>query len=305
MNLAISILPHRNRRRHQRRVAVLRSPVLARRNRPRCEWLEDRTVLSTFLVTNTDDSGPGSLRQAILDSDAATGTTNTIDFAIPATAVQTIAPLSSLPTITVPVLIDGESQPGYSGTPLIELSGTQVGTGDGLLITAPKVTVRGLDIDSFIQGAGIHLTGTGATGDWIYGNFLGTDPTGTQAEPNNVGVEIDGGAANNLIGTNGDGVSDAAERNVISGNQFAGIWVNGHGADGNAVAGNFIGTTVSGDVALDNGTSPAYYPYSISGNSYGFNIGGGVVIQGGASGNRIGTDGQSVDDVGERNVIAG
>ena len=131
--------------------------------------------------------------------------------------MQTIAPLSSLPAITNPVLIDGFSQPGYAGTPLIELSGSQAGSGDGLTITGADVTVRGLDIDNFCQGAGIHITGTGATGDWIYGNFLGTDPTGTQAEPNDDGVEIDGGASDNLIGTNGDGVNDAAERNLISG----------------------------------------------------------------------------------------
>ena len=49
----------------------------------RVEFMEDRTLLSTFLVNTTADSGPGSLRQAILDSNAATGGTSTIDFAIP------------------------------------------------------------------------------------------------------------------------------------------------------------------------------------------------------------------------------
>ncbi len=160
MSLAIPIPSCRTRHRNRRSIGALRSPVLARRARPRFEWLEDRTVLATFLVTNTADSGPGSLRQAILDSDAATGTTNTIDFAIPAPGVQTIAPTAALPTITKPVLIDCESQPGYSGTPLIELSGTPAGTGDGLLITAPNVTVCGLDIGGFSQGAGIHIKGT-------------------------------------------------------------------------------------------------------------------------------------------------
>ena len=77
------------------------------RLRPRLEVMEDRTLLSTFLVSNTGDSGPGSLRQAILDSNAAIGATNTIDFAISGSGVQTIAPLSSLPAITNPVLIDG------------------------------------------------------------------------------------------------------------------------------------------------------------------------------------------------------
>ena len=96
--------------RHQRRRRTTTPTVFSGtifRLRPRVEWMEDRTLLSTFLVTNTDDSGPGSLRQAILDSNAATGTTNTIDFDIPGSGVQTIAPLSPLPAITNPVLIDG------------------------------------------------------------------------------------------------------------------------------------------------------------------------------------------------------
>ena len=275
-----------------------RHPVKRRRNRPRLEWMEDRTLLSTFSVLNTGERGTGSLRQAILDSNAATAATNTVDFNIPGSGVQTIEPLSPLPAITNPVLIDGTSQPGYAGTPLIELNGSQAGGGDGLTITGAGVTVRGLDVDSFSQGAGIHLAGAGTTGDWIYGNFLGTDPTGTQAEPNQYGVEIDAGAANNLIGTNGDGVNDSAERNLLSGDLFAGVWINGQGTDGNAVAGNLIGTGVNGDVALGNGTSPKY-------DSDDNAIGGGVVIEGGASGNRIGTDGGSADDAGERNVIAG
>ena len=260
--------------------------------------MEDRTLLASFLVINTVDSGPGSLRQAILDSDAATGETNTIDFSIPGDGVQTIAPISPLPAITQPVLIDGFSQPGYAGSPLIELSGSQAGTSDGLLITGSNVTIRGLDVNDFAQGAGIHLTGTGATGNWVYGNFLGTAPTGTQAVPNNIGVQIDAGATSNLGGTNGDGVNDASERNLISGNLFAGVWITGQGTSSNAVAGNWIGTDISGSVALNNGTQPVT-------DSLGDVFGGGVAISAGASGNRIGTDGKSVDDVGERNVIAG
>ena len=55
--------------------------------------------------------------------------------------------------------------------------------------------------------------------------LIGTDATGTYAIPNYAGVEIDGGATGNLIGTNGDGVADASERNIISGNLFAGVWI--------------------------------------------------------------------------------
>ena len=248
--------PHRLFRIPMVKTVPLRSsrPLLHHR-RHRCGLgvarLEDRTLLATFVVSSTNDGGHGSLRQAILDSDSATGQTNNIDFNIPGSGVQSIAPLSALPAITQSVLIDGFSQPGYAGTPLIELSGSQAGGGDGLTITGPDVTVRGLNINGFSQGAGIHVTGTGATGDWIYGNFLGTDPTGTQAVPNNIGVEIDAGATRNLVGTNGDGVNDASERNLLSGNLFAGVWITGQGitsyaygteTDGNIVAGNFIGT---------------------------------------------------------------
>jgi hypothetical protein len=281
--------------RRRRRLLATSGPL---RFRPSFDLVEDRTLLSTFMVTSTADSGPGSLRQAILDSNAATAQANTIDFAIPGSGVQTLAPASPLPPITRAVLVDGESQPGYAGTPLVQIDGSQAGGGDGLTITGSNVTVRGLDISNFSQGAGIHITGTGATGNWLYGNFLGTDPTGTQALGSNVGVEIDAGATKNLVGTNGDGVNDTAERNIISGNLFAGVWITGQGTSNNAVAGNFIGTDISGSVALNNGTQAVSDPS-------GAVFGGGVAISAGASANRIGTDGKGIDDVAQRNVIGG
>src|SRR6185437_15238194 len=83
------------------------------RSRPRLEGMEDRTLLSSFLVSTTADSGPGSLRQAILDSNAATGP-NAINFDIPGTGLRIISLLSAMPTIATPVVIDGYSQPGAS-----------------------------------------------------------------------------------------------------------------------------------------------------------------------------------------------
>ena len=76
-------------------------------------------ILATYSVTNTNDSGAGSLRQAILDANTNAGA-DTITFAI-GTGPQTISPLSPLPTITDPVTIDGTTQPGFSGSPIIEL----------------------------------------------------------------------------------------------------------------------------------------------------------------------------------------
>src|SRR5262249_18463253 len=114
-----------------------------------------------YPVTTTADSGPGSLRQAILDANTTTGVA-TITFAIPGSGVHTIGPRSKLPTITGSVLIDGFSQRGYDGTPLIELSGQSAGFADGLTLTGSGTTVRGLAIDGFRFGAAIAISGPGA-----------------------------------------------------------------------------------------------------------------------------------------------
>jgi len=79
------------------------------------------------VVTTTADSGPGSLRQGGPRFQQRFGATNTIDFAIPGAGIQTIAPVTPLPPITSSVLIDGTSQPGYAGTPLIDLTGQELG----------------------------------------------------------------------------------------------------------------------------------------------------------------------------------
>src|SRR5437762_2210933 len=105
---------------------------------PRCrlhlEALEDRTLPSTFTVLNLADSGAGSLRQAVLDANANPGA-DVIAFAVGG-GVQTIAPTSALPLVTDPVTLDGWTQPGFAGTPLLELNGAGAGPADGPVITA-------------------------------------------------------------------------------------------------------------------------------------------------------------------------
>jgi hypothetical protein len=89
-----------------------------------------------FIVTNTNDSGPGSLRQAIIDANNTPGT-DTVTFNIAGAGLRTITLLSGTPPITSPIVIDGTSQPGYAGTPIIELTGGRSGVaGDGLWIQA-------------------------------------------------------------------------------------------------------------------------------------------------------------------------
>src|SRR6266536_2707186 len=115
---------------------------------------------ATFTVTNTSDSGPGSLRQAILDANAASGT-DTIAFNIPGTGVHTISPLSPLPSLVgdAGTKLDGYTQPGSSANTLavgdnavllIELNGTALGAGQfGLTLRSSPNLVRGLVINGF------------------------------------------------------------------------------------------------------------------------------------------------------------
>ena len=134
----------------RRRPANLVFSATQFRLRPRLEAMEHRTLLSTLVVTSTGDSGPGTLRQAILDSNAGSGQV-TIDFAIPGGGAQTIRPLTGLPAITRPVLIDGFSQPGYAGTPLLTVAAPSSGGKDALAVGS-NITVRGLVVDGFAFG---------------------------------------------------------------------------------------------------------------------------------------------------------
>ncbi len=98
-----------------------------------------------FVVDTTADNGLGSLRQAIVDSNSATGELNTIAFAVPGSGVQTIVADSPLPAITNPLVIDGTTQPGYASAPLIAIVSQGTGDADPLTVSS-DVTVKGLAI---------------------------------------------------------------------------------------------------------------------------------------------------------------
>ena len=130
---------------------------------------------SSFIVTTTADSGLGWLRQAILDANAQPGK-DAITFDIGGGGVQSIQPLTQLPTITDPVFIDGTTQPGFVDSPIIELHGDYpTDSFDGLVVYAGASTIRGLVINRFLTGIRVN----GADGIHIEGNFIGTDATGT------------------------------------------------------------------------------------------------------------------------------
>ncbi|GEM_PF-1984241 len=213
-----------------------------------------------YVVTTTANSGSGSLRQAILDNNAAGG--GLIAFDLAGGGVRTITPNSQLPQISKPVNIDGYTQPGATrntlavggnATLLVEIEGTNAGAnGNGLVLGCGDSCVRGLVINRF-NAAAINLNGAVAARNWINGNYLGVSADGASALANHRGVWIAGGVSN-IIGTNSDGVSDFAERNVISGNTIAnGAGVNLQlGASSNVIAGNYIGVDAAGASALPN-----------------------------------------------------
>jgi photosystem II stability/assembly factor-like uncharacterized protein len=261
----------------------------------------------SFVVTTAANHGAGSLRDAITNANATVGT-DTIVFNIPGPGVKVINVLNALPEIIDPVVIDATTQPGYAGTPLVELDGTAIGSnGIGLLLKAGGTTVRGLAIGRFGHAAIRLETGNNNV---IQANHLGVDGTGTASRPNSRGILLIN-SSNNLIGG-----TTASARNVISGNRFDGIELSGNN---NLIQGNYIGTNAAGTAAIGNETSGVGIASSlftnnviggtaagagnlISGNNLGIKADGtGTLIQG----NRIGTDVTGTHKVGNGGGIQG
>jgi hypothetical protein len=253
-------------------------------------------------VTNTNDSGSGSLRSAIQAANGNPGA-DTINFNIPGSEVKTIRPSSPLPQITDPLIIDGYSQPGSSpntqavgsnAVPKIELDGSLAGDNgeDGLTVRASNSLIKGLVINRF-DGDGVFVF-SGASGTKIEGNFVGTDPSGTQDLGNgDMGVRFLN--ANSLT----VGGASPAARNLLSGNDGDGILIDqSGGTQSREVMGNLIGTQKNGSSPLGNardgvstfrasnvkvGGDP-----SASANTIAFNGGDGVRVDGFASqGNNV------------------
>lgn len=210
----------------------------ALQSRTGVELLEARIAPASFTVTTIADSGPGSLRQAILDANARVGADG-IRFSIQASSV--IALLSPLPAITDSLVINGPLTNGPSGTDRISIDGTQaVGSsglndGSGLMLVGPGASgssISGLAIYGF-DAAGIEIVN--CTGVKVLSNYLGLKPNGDAVtERMSEGVLISGGK-NNVIG-------------LFAGSDLAG---------GNAIGGSEVGIRVTGSAMntnIDNNT---------------------------------------------------
>jgi hypothetical protein len=227
--------------------------------------MEDRLLLATFVVINTnDDPNPGSLRWAIgqvnADGTDTAAAPDQITFDIPAGGT-TIALGAAPPVITNPVVIDATGQPGYVGTPVVAIDGAGA-TGDGLVLGpgSDGSTILGLDLYGFtVAGAAaIHVETADNT---IENNYLGPDATGNApggGVGNTIGLLIDA-APDNTIG----GASTAG--NLISGNG-TGVEIAGAAATGNLVQGNKIGTQADGISNLGNTGDGVLVANASSGN---------------------------------------
>jgi cell shape-determining protein MreC len=220
-------------------------------------------LLATYTVTNTNDSGAGSLRAAITSANSNVGT-DTINFNISSGTAGTgndagayvITLASGLPTITEAVTIDASTQAGYvaGGLHTVVLDGNDAGAyGFQLSSTSDGSTIRGLVIRNFTS-YGIY-TPAGSDNHTIVGNYIGS----FYADGSNAGVGK-GNATSGIFsqGANATiGGTTAADRNVISGNSGGyGIYLS-TGADGTVIKGNYIGTNAAGTSVFST-TNPNY-----------------------------------------------
>jgi parallel beta-helix repeat protein len=224
-------------------------------------------------VVNTNDSGQGSLRQFVLNSNELTNNnlnqedtpTNGVNFPkdlewetsifmIPGSGLHKIDLSSELALIRDnQTHITGYTQQGSAqGTNAnrvitIEIDGNTV-LYDGLRIFADDVQISGLSIHTFRTS--IYSYKNASTNTFIWGNYIGTEADGETIASTFSGTGISlYNVDDSFIGTNGDNVNDANEGNVVS-NSYDGISI--RSTSNVLVAGNYVGTDKTGSIDLGN-----------------------------------------------------
>lgn len=262
------------------------------------ELLENRTLLSTYQVTNLNDTGDGSLRAAITAANASAGA-DTITFDTSLAGSINLA--SGLPAITDQVSIVGNTD-GH-GVPIVAINGAGLDVSDfsnGLELdgasrggTADGSSVSGLSVINFSNATGIDVH---ASGVMLSGDYVGLAPGYASA-------------ANPTLTNNSSGIVLSGSGNTVQGSVVANSLGNGIqvAGSGNQLLGNFVGTDPSGSMVLanfGNGVELRNASYTVvRGNVIASNQGNGVRVVNSdhstIAGNLIGTD--ALGDAGNGN----
>jgi CSLREA domain-containing protein len=224
-------------------------------------------AIATFTVTETTDAADANLADAFCDvgggvctlraaiqeandtpNSGTFGEADQIHFSIGASgSTQTISPATALPTITERLVVDGSTQPGYAGVPLITVSGTGTSPAspDGFVFGSGS-GASALDALALVNHrAAIKTTGTGTAS--ITRSYIGIaqDGTASALTDNLIGVEIGPECCTNL----GELPREDGMGNVISNNATGIVDTAGGGGQ---IYGNFVGTNPAGTAALGN-----------------------------------------------------
>ena len=209
--------------------------------------------LATRVVTNTNDSGTGSLRDAITQSNT-NNVATTITFNLGNACPYTISPITALPAMTAPITIDGYSQAGATPNNLekgndaslcVILDGTAHSLVDGLVVSSAAVDGTSVTIDGIAFGGFSHgaITLSGGSGHAITGSRVGGAAGSVSLDPVANGIIIGPGVSGVTIG--GD-ITNLALMNILGSATGSGIVMDGaNGTDvasrDNQVIGNYIG----------------------------------------------------------------
>jgi hypothetical protein len=183
---------------------------------------------ATFTVTNTSASGPGSLQQAIIDANATAGA-DVIQFNIAGAAPFVISGMADMP-LTDAVTIDGTSQPGYSGAPLIEIRGDT--DGEQIDVNVSDCIISGLSFTEQFKAVVFW-----APNSTVRDCYFGLKPDGVTQTECSFGVEME--SSYDVVGPN----------NVFVGSADRPLDID-NGAHHNSVIGNTFGLDASGNNSL-------------------------------------------------------
>jgi hypothetical protein len=199
----------------------------------------------SYLVTNTNDAGGGSLRRAILSANQQPDT-DTIRFGIADAGPHTITLAANLPPITQPLTIDGYTQPGATEASDTNVAVPQVvidasAASVGLELATNDSVVRGLVVQKaagWLVADGIRVWGDR---NRIEGNFVGTGAVGARDGSGNEGDGVQISGHDNVVGG-----TEPEDRNVLADNDDAGVRIPFSSDTGNVIENNLIGTDATG-----------------------------------------------------------